>query len=190
MTLDPGKTALLVIDVQNEYFDGKSPVPDGPAALDRILAAIEASKSAGGQVVYVQHEVLQPEREIFIRGTHGFELHPRLQPAPSDALIVKNYPGSFNKTALEETLRQHTVDTLVISGYMTHMCCDTTAREGFQRDFRVLFLSDATATRDGAHPTLGRIDHEHLHQATLITQASMFARVLPTAEFIELLPAR
>ena len=69
------------------------------------------------------------------------------------------------------------------------MCCDTTAREGFHRDFRVLFLNDATATRDGEHPTLGKVDHGELHRSTLITQASMFAEVLPTQELIDRLTA-
>ena len=156
MALDPTKTALIVIDVQNDYFDGKWPIPDGNAALDKIEAAIECSQQAGAKVIYVQHEVLNPERGIFIRGTHGFALHPRLKPRPEDHRIVKHYPGSFSKTDLEETLRKNGIDTLVVSGYMTHMCCDTTAREGFQRDFRILFLNDATATRDGEHPHAGQ----------------------------------
>ena len=182
MALDPRKTALLVIDVQNEYFDGQWPLPDGDVALYRIEQAIDASHKAQATVIYVQHEVLRPDRGIFLRGTHGFELHPRLHPRPEDPQIVKSYPGAFTKTNLTEILHEHDIETLVISGYMTHMCCDTTAREGFQRDFRVLFLSDATATRDGHHPTLGTIDHRELHRATLMTQASMFAQVLPTNE--------
>lgn len=186
MTLDPRKTTLLVIDVQNEYFDGKWPVPDGTTALDQIERAIDASQQANATVVYVQHAVLKPERGVFIPGSHGFELHSHLHPRTTDSRIVKNYPGSFTKTDLEETLRQRGIDTLVISGYMTHMCCDTTAREGFQRDFRVLFLNDATATRDGQHATLGTIAHRDLHRATLITQASMFSQVLPTSEFVEM----
>ncbi len=187
MTLDPQKTALLVIDVQNEYFDGKWPVPDGTIALQKIEQAIDASQTAGATVVYVQHAVLQPERGIFIPGSHGFELHARLNPRAHDQRVVKNYPGSFSKTDLENTLRRRGIDTIVISGYMTHMCCDTTAREGFQRDFRVLFLNDATATRDGQHATLGKIDHNELHRTTLITQSSMFSQVLPTSEFVEML---
>ena len=185
MALDPKRTALIVIDVQNEYFDGKTPVPDGNTALDKIEEAIEASQQAGAKVIYVQHEVLNPERGIFIRGTNGFELHPRLKPREEDHHIVKNYPGSFSKTDLEETLRNQGIDTLIISGYMTHMCCDTTAREGFHRDFKVLFLNDATATRDGEHPTLGKIGHKELHRSTLITHASTFAEVLPTNELVE-----
>ena len=137
-------------------------------------------------VVYVQHAVLKPERGIFIPGSHGFELHARLHPRTNDQRVVKNYPGSFSKTDLENILRQRGIDTIVISGYMTHMCCDTTAREGFQRDFRVLFLNDATATRDGQHATLGTINHNELHRMTLITQASMFSQVLPTSEFVEM----
>ncbi len=189
MALDPKKTALIVIDVQNEYFEGKWPIPDGNVALDNIEAAIEASQQAGAKIIYVQHEVLNPERGLFIRGTNGFELHPRLTPRPEDQRIVKHYPGSFSKTDLEEILRKEGIETLAISGYMTHMCCDTTAREGFQRDFRVLFLNDATATRDGEHPSLGKIAHGELHRSTLITQASMFAEVLPTQELVERLQA-
>jgi len=184
MALDPQKTALLVIDVQNEYFDGKWPIPEGLAALERIEQVIETSQRAGATVVYIQHAVTTPDSGIFVPGSHGFALHPRLHPRTDDPRIVKHYPGSFTRTALEPTLRQRNIDTIVIAGYMTHMCCDTTAREGFQRDFRVLFLNDATATRDGQHATLGRIDHQELHRATLITQASMFAQVLATSEFV------
>jgi len=190
MALDPQKTALLVIDVQNEYFDGKWPIPDGTVALERIEQAIDTSQSAGATVVYVQHAVLNPERGIFIPGSHGFELHAHLQPRANDPRVVKNYPGSFNKTDLENTLCQRGINTIIISGYMTHMCCDTTAREGFQRDFRVLFLNDATATRDGQHVTLGKIDHNELHRTTLITQASMFSQVLPTSEYVEMIGAK
>jgi len=184
MALDPQRTALLVIDVQNDYFDGAWRIPEGIAALGRIEEAIEASQSAGATVVYIQHAVTTPEFGLFLPGSYGFALHPRLHPRRDDPHIVKHYPGSFNRTELESTLRQRNIDTIVISGYMTHMCCDTTAREGFQRDFRVLFLDDATATRDGQHATLGRIDHKELHRATLITQASMFAQVVPTSEYV------
>lgn len=190
MALDPQKTALLVIDVQNEYFDGKWPIPDGSRTLQQIERAIDATQASGATVVYVQHAVLNPERGIFLPGSHGFELHARLHPRANDPRIVKNYPGSFSKTNLENTLQQHDIDTIVVSGYMTHMCCDTTAREGFQRDFRVLFLNDATATRDGQHATLGKIDHNELHRTTLITQASMFSQVVPTQEFVEMVGAK
>lgn len=185
MSLDPAKTALLVIDAQNEYFDGKVPIPDGAAALEHIREAIDAAEHAGMHVVYVQHEVLQRERGIFLRGTHGFDLHPRLKPRSQDPLIVKNYPGAFAQTNLDEVVRANGITQLAISGYMTHMCCDTTAREGFQRNLKVLFLNDATATRDVEHPNLGKVGHTDLHRATLLTQASMFAEVLPTNAFVE-----
>ena len=189
MSLDPATTALLVIDVQNEYFDGKAPIPDGDAALEHIRAAIDAAEHAGMHVVYVQHEVLQRERGVFLRGTHGFELHPRLEPRSGDPLIVKHYPGAFAQTDLDEIVRANGITQIAISGYMTHMCCDTTAREGFQRNLKVLFLDDATATRDVEHPTLGKVGHADLHRATLLTQASMFAEVLPTSGFVRRLTA-
>lgn len=189
MSLDPATTALLVIDVQNEYFDGKAPIPDGDAALEHIRAAIDAAEHAGMHVVYVQHEVLQRERGVFLRGTHGFELHPQLEPRSGDPLIVKHYPGAFAQTDLDEVVRANGITQIAISGYMTHMCCDTTAREGFQRNLKVLFLDDATATRDVEHPSLGKVGHADLHRATLLTQASMFAEVLPTGGFVRRLTA-
>ncbi len=182
--VQPGKTALLVIDVQNEYFDGKWPIPDGESALGHVEEAIEGCRAHGARVIYVQHAAARPEMGIFVPGSHGYDLHPRLQPREEDLRLVKNYPGCFTKTSLEEWLHREGIDTLVISGYMTHMCCDTTAREGFHRDFRVLFLNDATATRDGEHPIAGKINHQELHRATLIVQGSAFAQVLPTQELL------
>src|SRR5881396_2660244 len=84
MALDSHQTALLVIDVQNEYFDGKWPIPDGTAALTHIEEAIDASHKAGAKVIYVQHAVLRPEREVFVPGSPGFELHPRLHPRAAE----------------------------------------------------------------------------------------------------------
>ena len=93
---------------------GKWSIPDGAAALDKIEETIDAGQRTGAKVIYVQHEVLNPDREIFIRGTNGFELHPRLTPRSEDERIVKNYPGSFAKFGLEEILRNDGVETLVM----------------------------------------------------------------------------
>ena len=97
MALDPKKTALIVIDVQNEYFEGKWPIPDGNTALDKIEAAIEASQQTGAKVIYVQHEVLNPERGLFIRGTNGFELHRASRLAPKTSVSSRIIPDHFPK---------------------------------------------------------------------------------------------
>jgi nicotinamidase-related amidase len=183
------KRALLVIDVQNEYFTGKLPIsyPDG--SLDHILQAMAAASAAGVPVVVIQHSAPQPDSATFRRGSPEWELHPTVAERPRDALIEKTLPGSFTGTDLESWLRDHEIDTVVIAGYMTQMCCDTTARQALHLGWQVEFLSDATGTlavKNGA----GAVTAEELHRAILVTQAMRFSKVLSTAEWIaQLTPA-
>src|SRR5262249_10982466 len=130
--------ALLVIDVQNEYFTGALPITHPAGHLDRILEVMDA---AAGRVptVVIRHTFAQPDRPFFRRGTPGWELHPKVAGRPRDVLIDKELPGSFTGTALDQWLREHGVDTVTIAGYMTHMCCDTTARQAVHRGFKTEF---------------------------------------------------
>jgi nicotinamidase-related amidase len=100
-----------------------------------------------------------------------------------DHLVDKRLPGSFTNTDLEAFLRGREVDTVVISGYMTQMCCDTTARQAAHMGLGVEFLSDATGTLDVDNEA-GRIDAEQLHRSVLVTQQSAFARVVFTEDWI------
>ena len=97
MALDPKKTALIVIDVQNEYFEGKWPIPDGNAALDKIEAAVEASQQTGAKVIYVQHEVLNPERGLFIRGPTALNSIRASLLAPKTSVSSRIIPARFPK---------------------------------------------------------------------------------------------
>jgi nicotinamidase-related amidase len=90
---------------------------------------MDAASACDISVVVVQHTFPQPDKPFFRRGTPAWELHPEVQGRPHDLLIEKNFPGSFTDTILESWLRRQDIDTVVISGYMTHMCCDTTARQ-------------------------------------------------------------
>ena len=94
----------------------------------------------------VQHTFVQPEMPFFKRGTPGWELHPEVASRPRDHWVEKELPGSFTRTGLEEWLRQRGIDSVTIAGYMTHMCCDTTARQALHRGLKAEFLSDATGT--------------------------------------------
>src|SRR4051794_27652624 len=125
------KRALLVIDVQNEYFPGgQLPITHPHAHLDNILRVMDAATEAGLPVVVVQHTFMRPEKPFFKRGTPGWELHPEVASRPRDHWIETNLPGSFTGTGLEGWLRERGLDTVTIAGYMTHMCCDTTAPGG------------------------------------------------------------
>ena len=134
-------------------------------------------------VVVIQHGAPQPDSATFRRGSQEWKLHPAVAERPRAALIEKTLPGSFTGTELEAWLRAREIDTVVIAGYMTQMCCDTTARQAMHMGLNVEFLSDATGTlavKNGA----GAVTAEELHRAILVTQAMRFSKVLSTAEWI------
>lgn len=171
------KRALLVIDVQNEYFTGLLPITHPHAHLDNVLRVMDAARGAGVPVVVVQHAFPQPEMPFFKKGTPGWELHPEVASRPRDHWVEKELPGSFTGTDLEAWLRQREVDTVTVAGYMTHMCCDTTARQAAHRGFRVEFLSDATGTLPVKN-SAGEVSAEELHRSILCAQQMMISEVL------------
>jgi nicotinamidase-related amidase len=166
------KRALLVIDVQNEYFSGLLPVSYPEGSLDNVLRAMDAAAASGVPVIVVQHTVPQPDAPFFRPGTPEWELRPEVKGRPHDLLIEKNYPGSFTGTELEPWLREQGVDTLAIAGYMTQMCCDTTARQAVHLGFTVEFLSDATGTLP-LENAAGAVTAEELHRAFLCAQEQL-----------------
>jgi nicotinamidase-related amidase len=177
------KRALLIIDVQNEYFTGKLPIIYPAGSLDNVLQAMDAASAAGVPVVVIQHGAPQPDSATFRRGSREWELHPAVVDRPRAALIEKTLPGSFTGTQLAAWLHEREIDTVVIAGYMTQMCCDTTARQARHQGLNVEFLCDATGTlavKNGA----GAVTAEELHRAILVTQAMRFSTVLSTAEWI------
>ena len=137
--------ALLVIDVQNEYFTGALPITHPVGHLESILRVMDAAE---GKVprVFVQHHMPTPDALMFRKGSPEWELHPEVAGRPRDLLVEKTLPGSFTGTPLEDWLREHDIDTVTVAGYMSHMCCDTTARQAVHLGFKVEFLADATGT--------------------------------------------
>ena len=111
-------------------------------------------------------------------------LHPEVAARPHGVITHKSLPGSFTGTVLETWLREHGVDTVVITGYMTQMCCDTTARQAMHRGFGVEFLSDGTGTL-AVKNAAGEVSDEELHRAILVTQQMRFSRVMKTADWMK-----
>ncbi len=175
--------ALLVIDVQNEYFTGALPITHPAGHLERILQVMDESRGKIPTVV-IQHHMTQPEKPFFQKGSHGWELHPEIAVRPRDFLVEKTLPGSFTNTPLEAWLRDRAIDTLTISGYMTHMCCDTTARQAVHRGFKVEFLSDATGTLPLSNAA-GTVTAEELHRSILCAQQMLLSEVLSSAKWLE-----
>jgi nicotinamidase-related amidase len=143
-------TALLVIDVQDEYLTGGLPIvfPPPEEALTRIGEAMDAASAQGLPVVLVRHTEPDPAGGLFVAGTPAWQVTAAVAQRPHDVVIDKQLPGSFTGTGLAEWLAERDVDAVVIVGWMTHMCVDTTTRQAMHLGLEVTVLEDATGTID------------------------------------------
>lgn len=168
--------ALLVIDVQNEYFSGKLPVSYPAGSLDNILRAMDIATVSHIPIVVIQHTARSATSPVFRKGSREWELHPEVAKRQCNVLIEKAWPDSFTETTLHEWLKNQDIAMLTVCGYMTQMCCDTTARRAFHLGYAVEFLSDATGTLSFTRET-GTVTAEELHRAILVT-LDRFSRVM------------
>jgi len=173
------KTALLIIDAQQEYFApiGKMVLPDGPKAVTKIAKTLEWARAKGVPVVHITHESRRPNATTFAPGSPALEIHPAVAPKPGETVIQKHLPGAFTGTPLEEHLRKLGIEQVIVSGFMTQMCCDTTTREAAHRGFRVLLLADATAAMDLKAPDGSIIPHDQVHRTHLASLNGFLAQV-------------
>ncbi len=167
--------ALLVIDVQNEYFTGALPITHPVGHLNQMLEVVDHAAAKNVPTVFVQHH--ETSLPIFQRGTDGWNLHPELEGRPRDLLLEKALPGCFTNTSLKEWLEARKIDTLTIAGYMTHICCDTTARQAMHMGYKVEFLSDATGTL-ALDNQAGKVTAEELHRSILCAQQHFISEVI------------
>ena len=177
-------TALIVIDVQEEYFSGRLPIqyPPREESLERIGEAMDGASEAGVPIVVVRH-VGEPGEGSFQQDSPTFQLRKEVDGRPRDLLIDKRLPGSFTGTGLQEWLEEHDVDHVTIVGYMTNVCCDTTARQAVHCGFKSEFLSDATGTLALSNAG-GEVTAEELQRSILAAQAQLLSEVLPSSEWI------
>ena len=190
----PERTALVNVDMQNCFVEG-SPIaaPDGLAVLDRINRVAAACRGAGILVLHTS-SVFRADGSnlgvlaefdpivktgILNKGSAAAALHHKLVVDVRDILLDKPRFGAFHSTDLELILRSRGIDTLIITGIATNICCETTAREAAVRDFRVLFLSDGTATF-----SIGDLPAAVLQKATCATLGKVFAQILTVDEIV------
>ena len=169
--------ALLVIDVQMEYFNGALPISHPVDHLSNILQVMDDAAGSKIPTVVIRHHQADPQSPIFRLNSDMWQLHPEVARRPRSILIDKQLPGSFTNTDLDTWLKQAGADTITIAGYMTHMCCDTTARQAFHRGYKVEFLSDATGTLT-IENSAGVATAENMHQSILVAQQMFISEVL------------
>ncbi|MCL4310538.1 MAG: cysteine hydrolase family protein [Actinomycetota bacterium] len=175
--------ALLVIDAQNEYFTGRLPVTFPEGSFANVLKAMDYAAEAGIRVVVIQHTAPSQDSLTFRKGSKEWQLHPEIEKRKYDIRVEKTLPGSFTGTNLEAWLDDKGIGRVAVCGYMSQMCCDTTARQAYHRGLKVDFLSDATGTLSIQNDA-GSISDRDLHRAILVTQAMRFSRVMKTKEWI------
>ncbi len=178
------KRALIVIDVQNEYFTGNMLIeyPDPAVSLHNIGIAMDTARAAGIPVLVVQHSA--PESSpIFARGSDAWQLHSVVQQRSFDHLIEKSMASIFVGTEADAWLKQHQIDTLSIVGYMTHNCNASTIYQASHEGYTVEVLSDATGALPYANEA-GYASAEEIHRAFNVVFQSNFAAVCTTESWI------
>ncbi|MBC2586892.1 isochorismatase family protein [Rhodococcus aetherivorans] len=181
------RRALVVVDVQQEYFDGPLEIqyPPREESFANIGAAIEAAAAHDVPVVVVQHH-MPDGAPVFVEGTTGWSLHPELERRidPACKRVHKQYGSVFADTDVAEWLRARDVDTVTIVGYMANNCDLATAVEAEGLGFAAEILSDATGAIHLANEA-GQVSAQSLHTTLMVLLQSNFAAVATTTQWIE-----
>ncbi|MDP4240625.1 MAG: cysteine hydrolase family protein [Bacteroidota bacterium] len=179
------KTALLLIDLQNDYFKGGTmTLVNAEQACENARLALDYFRKMHLPVIYIQHVATKPDATFFLPDTAGAEIYHRVTPAGQEKVIVKHFPNSFRETELLRFLLENGITDLVICGMMTHMCIDATTRAAKDLGFNCTLLGDACATKD-----LGISGHtvkaSDVQTAFLAALNSTYSTVTTTKEFLD-----
>jgi len=143
------KRALVLIDIQNDYFPGgRWPLSGIESAAGNAARVLEAARKSGDLVIHVRHEFPSQEAPFFTPGSDGAKIHPKVSQQKNEPVVLKHHVNSFRDTDLKAILDQHGIEELVICGAMSHMCVDAGVRAASDLGYRSIVVHDACATRD------------------------------------------
>jgi len=175
-------TALLIVDIQNDYFPGGAmEVVGATAAANQAASLLAAVRQRARPVIHIQHIAARAGATFFLPDTTGAEIHESVHPIPDEPVFQKHFPNSFRETPLLEHLRSIDISRLVIVGMMTHMCIDTTTRAAADLGFTCLLAHDACATRALSFNGV-QVPAESVQIAYLAALNGPFAKVLSAKE--------
>ena len=175
-------TALLVIDIQNDYFPGGAMELEGAdAAGARAGAVLARFRQEGKPIIHVRHLSVRPGSTFFLPNTRGAEIHPSVAPRDGETIVEKNFPNSFRGTALQQHLEELGTKNLVVAGMMTHMCVDASVRHAADLGYKITLLGDACATRAQSYGG-EKVPARQVHAAFLAALNGFYARVVNTHE--------
>jgi nicotinamidase-related amidase len=177
-------TALLIIDVQNDYFeDGAMSLIGSDNASENIKLLLQKFRTENQPVLHIQHIATSPGATFFIPNTIGAEIHANVKPLDDEKVIIKHYPNSFRETDLLDHLKSLDITNLVICGMMTHMCIDATTRAAKDLGFNCTLIADACATKDlEINGTI--VTAENVHKSFLAALNYFYSTVTNTNKYI------
>ena len=177
--------ALLIIDIQRDYFPGGAyPLVEPDRAAENARRLLDAFRAAGEKILHLQHIWDAPDATFMRPGTDGVEIHPLLEPAEGEPVLEKAAPNGFIGTSLEQDLRTAGVDELVVAGMMSSMCVDATVRAGADLGFAMTVVHDACAAPD---LTFGDriVDGATVHAAFMAALADGYGTVISAGEALD-----
>lgn len=183
LTMNAQQKALVIIDIQNDYFTGGNmPLVGSEEAVLNAKLVLEQFRREGFPVIYLQHLSDYPGATFFIPGTVGADIHSEVAPIDGEKIIIKHYPNSFRETELLDYLKEQGISDLVICGMMTSMCVDATTRAAKDFGYNCTVIGDACAA-----PNLeinGKtVSGENVHNAFLAALNSFYAKVVDAKDF-------
>lgn len=174
------KSALIVVDIQNDYFPGgKWPLVGVDAAADNAARIIQAIRGSGDLVVHIRHEFTSEDAPFFTPNSEGAKLHPKVLNKADEPVVLKHFVNSFRETELKQILDQHGIEELVVIGAMSHMCVDGITRAAADMGYKVKVIHDACASRDLEFNGT-TVPAAHVHAAFMAALGFAYAEVIST----------
>lgn len=170
------RSAVVLIDAQREYVDGRLPLPGVAAALDEAARLLGRARQAGRPVVHVRHK--GKVGGLFDPDTTAFAIAEPVMPVGAEPVVTKTLPNAFAGTELSETLNRLDVADLLVAGFMTHMCVSSTVRAATDLGYRTGMIADACATRDLPDGAGGVVRAAEVQRSELAALADRFAVVV------------
>lgn len=178
------KEALLLIDIQNDYFPGgKMELVSMEEAAKKAGELLKAFRTAGKPVFFIKHISTRSDATFFVPGTQGMGIHSSVSPLPDETIIEKHFPNSFLQTELLSVLKESEITDLIICGAMSHMCIDTTVRAAKELGFKCTLITDACATRN---LKFGEeiLPAQTVHASFMAALDGMFATIMTAEEYL------
>ena len=176
------KSVLILIDCQNTYREGVMQLEGVEPALKECARLLKRARDTGAPIVHVQHDA-GAGTPYDVKARIG-QISEEVAPQAGEIVITKAYPSSFEKTGLNAELIKFGRSNLVIAGFMTHVCVNSTARAAFNHGYKPTVVASATATRSLPNPIGGFLSAQQVHDGALTALADMFSIVVPAAEYI------